>query len=148
MEEIEKPPFEINDNTDDVMEPKPASIQAFHKQPMPPSRRSQEDSYLASDVVSQRAAAALVSHHSVRSSIEYAATRKGSKMPGKGPPPQLHNLGSGGSGEPGMGPSGQGYISDYYLKQGKPSGKRAFDGGTGSGNDDHSDDNSHFQGGH
>jgi hypothetical protein len=57
----------------------------------------------------------------------------------KGPPPQLHNLGSGGSGENPMGPSGQGYISDYYLKQSKAP-KRAFDGGTGSGNDDHSDD--------
>lgn len=53
----------------------------------------------------------------------------------KGPPPQLHTLGSGGSGENPMGPSGQGYISDYYLKQAKAP-KRAFDGGTGSGNDD------------
>lgn len=26
VEEIEKPPFEINDNTDDVMEPMPASL--------------------------------------------------------------------------------------------------------------------------
>jgi hypothetical protein len=27
VEEIEKPPFEINDNTDDVLEPRPAAIQ-------------------------------------------------------------------------------------------------------------------------
>ena len=33
MEEIEKPPYEINDNTDDVMEPRPAAI-------APPSVRS------------------------------------------------------------------------------------------------------------
>jgi hypothetical protein len=26
VEEIEKPPFEINDNTDDVMEPRPAAL--------------------------------------------------------------------------------------------------------------------------
>jgi hypothetical protein len=26
VEEIEKPPYEINDNTDDVMEPRPAAI--------------------------------------------------------------------------------------------------------------------------
>jgi hypothetical protein len=33
VEEIEKPPYEINDNTDDVMEPRPAAI-------APPSVRS------------------------------------------------------------------------------------------------------------
>ena len=33
MEEIEKPPYEINDNTDDVLEPRPAAI-------APPSVRS------------------------------------------------------------------------------------------------------------
>ena len=26
VEEIEKPPFEINDNTDDILEPRPAAI--------------------------------------------------------------------------------------------------------------------------
>jgi len=33
VEEIEKPPYEINDNTDDVLEPRPAAI-------APPSVRS------------------------------------------------------------------------------------------------------------
>jgi hypothetical protein len=36
VEEIEKPPFEINDNTDDVVEPRPAAI-------APPSFRSSKN---------------------------------------------------------------------------------------------------------
>lgn len=46
-----------------------------------------------------------------------------------------------------MGPSGQGYISDYYLNQNIKQGMKRqapFDGGTGSGNDDHSEGNSAF----
>ena len=46
-----------------------------------------------------------------------------------------------------MGPSGQGYISDYYLNQNIKQGTKRhapFDGGTGSGNDDHSEQNSAF----
>ena len=46
VEDIEKPPFEINDNTDDVLEPQPPALK------MPPSRRSQDSHYLASDVIS------------------------------------------------------------------------------------------------
>jgi hypothetical protein len=36
VEEIEKPPYEINDNTDDVVEPRPAAI-------APPSVRSSKN---------------------------------------------------------------------------------------------------------
>jgi hypothetical protein len=36
VEEIEKPPFEINDNTDDIVEPRPAAI-------APPSVRSSKN---------------------------------------------------------------------------------------------------------
>lgn len=61
VEDIEKPPFEINDNTDDVMEPQPPALK------MPPSRRSQDSRYLASDVIS---AHKVNTGQSVRGSIE------------------------------------------------------------------------------
>lgn len=74
VEDYEKPPFEINDNTDDVEEPKPAAIH-FQKQVVggSHSRKSQEDSHLASDVISLKenykvAAAAINGTQSMRSS--------------------------------------------------------------------------------
>jgi hypothetical protein len=56
VEEIEKAPFEILDNTDDVSEPMPAAIKikpSKTQREIPDGmRRSQE--YLASDVVSSK----------------------------------------------------------------------------------------------